>query len=144
MGQKQSWFWPKKFFLAKKPMKVICTWRDFAMAPFYDSHLGTVAIAGSQMHSGVQMQPNLSSASRRSSRIRKAPILCKSRGRGIGWNAPQPTPGKFLQIVHIFVSPSKLPAEQSEKHKVDSLGGEMVEVALSNFWWGFSMIVTPQ
>ena len=73
----------------------------------------------------------------------KAPIPVQKQG-GIGWNAPQPTPGKFLQIVHIFGSPSKLPAEQSEKHKVDSLGGEMVEVALSNFWWGFSMIVTPQ
>ena len=89
------------------------------------------------------MQQNLSSASRRSSRDWKAPIPVQKQG-GIGWNAPQPTPGKILQIVHIFVSPSKLPAEQSEKHKVDSLGGEMVEVALSHFWWGFSMIVTPQ
>ena len=123
-------------------MKVICTWRDFAMALFYDSHLGTVAIAGSQMHSGVQMQPNLSSASRHSSRMESTNPCAKAGG--IGWNAPQPTHGKFLQIVHIFGSPSKLPTEQSEKHKVDSLGGEMVEVALSNFWWGFSMIVTPQ
>ena len=140
MDQRQSWFWPKKFFLAKKPMKVICTWRDFAMALFYDSHLGG---GGHWWDSnGVQMQPNLSSASRHSSWMESTNPCAKAGG--IGWTAPQPTPGKILQNVHIFVSPSKLPAEQSEKHKVDSLGGEMVEVALSNFWWGFSMIVTPQ
>ena len=124
-------------------MEVICTWRDFAMAPFYDSHLGTVAIGGTQMHSGVQMQPNLSSASRHSSRMESTNPCTKARG-GFNGRPPHPPLGKFLQIVHIFVSPSKLPAEQSEKHKVDSLGGEMVEVALSNFWWGFSMIVTPR
>ena len=58
------------------------------MAPFYDSHLGTVAIAGSQMHSGVQMQPNLSSASRHSSRMESTNPCAKAGG---DWMERPPT-----------------------------------------------------
>ena len=115
MDQRQSWFWPKKFFLAKKPMKVICTWRDFAMAPFYDSHLGTVAIAGSQMHSGVQMQPNLSSASRHSSRMESTNPCAKAEG-GLDGTPPNPPLGNFCKLCTFSV-----PHQNCRRSKVKSI-----------------------